>query len=45
MGVYIDCGAYNGDTVLEYAAFTNREYKKIYAFEPDPENLKKLKKI
>lgn len=43
-GVYLDCGAYTGDTVLEYIAFTNWEYKKIYAFEPDPGNLNQLRK-
>lgn len=34
-GIFIDCGAYNGDTIKDYIKFTNNRYKKIYAFEPD----------
>lgn len=41
--VFVDCGAYNGDTILQYAAFTDMKYKKIYAFEPDSEFIIKLK--
>lgn len=40
--IYIDCGAYNGDTILKYAAFTNEKYKKIYAFEPNYSNVLRL---
>lgn len=40
--VYIDLGAYNGDTSLEFAAAANNKYKHIYAFEPNPKNYKKL---
>lgn len=39
---HIDVGAYDGDTVLEYAAF-NDAYADIAAFEPDKVNFKKLK--
>lgn len=42
--IYVDCGAFNGDTIVKYSAFTNGEYKKIYAFEPDKFNLEILKK-
>lgn len=41
---YIDMGAYNGDTVLEYANLTDCSYGKIYAVEPDSRNFKKLLK-
>lgn len=41
--VYVDCGAFNGDTIVKYKAFTNGKYKKIYAFEPDKGNLETLK--
>ena len=37
--IFIDCGAYNGDTVRLYDEFTNGKYKKIIALEPCKENL------
>ena len=40
--VFLDCGAFVGDTVLEYVSF-NPDYKSIYAFEPMKENFSKLK--
>jgi FkbM family methyltransferase len=42
--VYVDLGAYNGDTVLEYAEVSGNKYKAIYAFEPNAKNFRKLKK-
>lgn len=39
---HIDVGAYDGDSVLEYAAY-NEAYADIAAFEPDKANFKKLK--
>lgn len=41
---YIDMGAYNGDTVQEFLAFSGGNYDRIYALEPDASNFKKLKK-
>ena len=41
--VFIDCGAYTGDTVNKFIKFTKNKYKKIVAFEPDLENVKKLR--
>ncbi|MDO5560877.1 MAG: FkbM family methyltransferase [Oscillospiraceae bacterium] len=40
--IYVDLGAYNGDTVSEFVSFTNNRYKQIYAFEPDARNYRKL---
>lgn len=40
--VYVDLGAYRGDTVEEFISFTDGKYKKIYALEPDGRNYKKL---
>lgn len=40
-GVYIDLGAYNGDTISEYLSYA-KDAKKIIAFEPDKKNYKKL---
>ena len=33
--IYVDIGAYDGDTVLEFVKSTNNLYNKIFAFEPD----------
>ena len=41
--VYCDLGAYNGDTVSEFIAHI-KEYRKIYAVEPDKKTFKKLEK-
>jgi len=41
--VFIDCGAYIGDTIDEFLKRC-QEYRQIIAFEPEPENFKKLKK-
>ncbi len=42
--VYVDLGAFNGDTVLDFANRTNCRYEAIYAFEPNKRNFKKLKR-
>lgn len=39
---YVDLGAYNGDTVLEFLNATNGKFSSITAFEPDKKNFKKL---
>lgn len=39
--IYLDLGAYNGDTVAEFLAHV-RDYRGIIALEPDPKNYKKL---
>lgn len=39
---YVDLGAYNGDTALEFAEVANGRYEHIYAFEPNPKNYRKL---
>ena len=43
--VYVDLGAYNGDTVKEILEFTHGKYVSIYAVEPDRKNFKKLSKF
>ncbi len=40
--IYVDLGAYNGDTIRELLSFTDGRYKKIYALEPDKRNFRKL---
>lgn len=40
----VDLGAYDGDTIREFTAFTNGKYDKIIALEPDEKSYKKLLK-
>lgn len=40
----VDLGAYDGDTVREFLAATKGSYRKIYAFEPDKKNFRKLER-
>ena len=40
--VFVDCGAYDGDTVRSFLEHTTGQFKKIFAFEPDPANFAKL---
>ena len=41
--VFVDCGAYIGDTADRFLAQTNRKYKRIVCFEPDAQNYRILK--
>lgn len=40
--VFVDCGAYDGDTILNFCKETNNEYAMIYAFEADEKNAEKI---
>ena len=42
--IILDLGAYDGDTIREFCNYTNNQYKKIIALEPDKKNFKKLVK-
>jgi FkbM family methyltransferase len=42
--VYIDCGAYDGDTVENFLKLPNMEYEQIIIFEPNAENFKIIQK-
>lgn len=43
--VFVDCGAFDGDTVKAFAAHLGElSYRKIFAFEADPANIEKMKK-
>jgi len=44
-GVFLDVGAFDGDTIKGFNDFTNGGYGKIFAFEPEPQNINKLKGI
>lgn len=41
--IYIDAGAYNGDTIRDFIDWTKGNYKKIYAFEPSRDMVQILK--
>lgn len=40
--IFVDLGAYDGDTIKEFTEFTGGKYEKIYALEADAKNYKKL---
>jgi FkbM family methyltransferase len=41
--VFIDCGAYDGDTVRDFIGHSQGRFKSVYAFEADQRNFAKLK--
>ncbi len=43
--IYLDLGAFNGDTVEEFLQETCGKYKKIIAVEPAPKNFERLRKF
>jgi FkbM family methyltransferase len=40
--VFVDCGAYDGDTIVEFRRATGDHFSRIIAFEPDPKNFAAL---
>lgn len=42
--IYVDLGAYRGDTIEEFLTLTGGQYRKIIALEPDEKNFRKLQK-
>jgi methyltransferase, FkbM family len=42
--IFIDGGAYTGDTIEEFINLTNNKFDSIYSFEPDKDNFNKLMK-
>jgi len=42
--VFVDCGAYVGDSIKSFLKYSGGTYKKIIAFEPDEKNAEQLKK-
>jgi len=41
--VFVDCGAYDGDTITEFRRAINNQFDCIIAFEPDPGNFSALR--
>ena len=42
-GMYVDCGAYDGDTIQKFINWSREKYSRIFAIEPDRTNFIKLK--
>lgn len=40
--VFVDCGAYDGDTIIEFRRASKEQFSRIVAFEPDPQNFAAL---
>jgi FkbM family methyltransferase len=40
--VFVDCGAYNGDTIQDFLIYSDQRFRRIYAFEADRKNFVKL---
>jgi FkbM family methyltransferase len=40
--VFVDCGAFDGDTLRDFVAASGGSFKKYLAFEPDPDNYARL---
>lgn len=40
--VFVDCGAYDGDTLRIFLKRQDAHFRKVLAFEPDPSNFRKL---
>ena len=41
--IFVDCGAFDGDSIQKFIAFAENKYKKIIAFEPLDENYNELR--
>ena len=41
--VFVDCGAFDGDTIKSFVTRHGEAFSKLIAFEPDPANLEKLR--
>jgi FkbM family methyltransferase len=42
--VFVDCGAYDGDSIRSFLDQPKKSFQRIYGFEPDPANFLKLEK-
>ena len=41
--IFVDCGGFDGQTTEDFICNVNGKYNKVYIFEPDKHNLKRLK--
>jgi FkbM family methyltransferase len=40
---FVDCGAYDGDSIRAFLTFQSNEFRSIYAFEPDAGNCNRMR--
>lgn len=40
--IFVDCGAYDGDSIVPFVSRTSGRFERIYAFEPDASNFERL---
>jgi FkbM family methyltransferase len=40
--IFVDCGAYDGDSIRSFLSKTKAKFNHIFAFEPDPKNYSRL---
>lgn len=43
--IFVDCGAYDGDTIRRFLASRHGRFREIDAFEPDTQNCRKLREF
>jgi methyltransferase, FkbM family len=43
--IFVDAGAYNGDTIRDFLSWSGKEYKRIYAFEPNTDMIPVIKEF
>jgi FkbM family methyltransferase len=43
--VFVDCGAYDGDTIRDFISHSGERFRRIYAFEADQRNFAKLQQF
>lgn len=41
--IFVDAGAFDGDTIAQFVSFTKGQFRAVYAFEPDSQNLHALR--
>jgi FkbM family methyltransferase len=41
--VFVDCGAFDGDTIRDFVEITGGKFNRLYAFEPDPMTYPRLR--
>jgi FkbM family methyltransferase len=43
--IFVDCGAYDGDTIGHFLGRAHGRFRHVYAFEPDPDNCRRLREF
>jgi FkbM family methyltransferase len=43
--IVVDCGAYTGDTLMQYVSHSSGRFQRYYALEPSPRNLEELRGV